>query len=215
MARKSFYECGPAEAATGPSLKHYKWHRNRRTAICELSRREAAWYQAERRVGHAIAEYSPLSPLGFECGTADDAERPSFRHYMWHRRRGTAQCGLSRAEWAWYNICNNDGRLPDGAGFVRLQWDIPTAVYQYSFVDGDRYYGITSRDPATRWMEHQYDQSPLGEKIRSGAVFVTEVLCVAPDRYRALEIEEMAIKAGNPWGRLLNRTHNEEAAIYG
>ena len=87
--------------------------------------------------------------------------------------------------------------------------DAETFVYQITFLDGDRYYGITSRDPMVRWKEHQGKDSLLGKKLRSGIVFITEVLCVAPNRRIALDIERMAIQSGNPWGALLNDIHQE------
>ena len=53
-------------------------------------------------------------PAPHICGTADDRERPSTRHYAWHLRNGTEPCGKSRCESSWYQAERKAGRsLPD------------------------------------------------------------------------------------------------------
>ena len=205
------YICGDAADATGPSYAHYKWHRNRGTDPCGKARHENGWAEAQHRVGHPLETYEPRYRDGYECGPAEDAEGPTTRHAQWHRKAGTPVCGKALAEDSWYVMEKDYGKGIDytyGEGVM----DGPTTVYQYTFLDGDRYYGRTGKKVERRWEEHEVADTPVGRKIRSGMAFVTEVLCVAPNRRMAMEIERMAIKSGNPWGKILNIIHNDGAS---
>ena len=203
------YQCGTEADAVAPSRNHYKWHKYAGTPVCGLAQREYGWAIAESHAGRVIEDYQPARHQGgYVCGAAADAESASGGHYGWHRWFGTQPCAKSLAEKAWEAAERRAGRKLDS--HVPFAQDVPTTVYQITFLDGDRYYGLTSLLPETRWKEHQVADTPVGRKIRSGTVFVTEVLCVAPNRRQAAEIERMAIKAGNPWGNLLNIQHNEE-----
>ena len=209
------FECGSEEAAEGPSNRHYDWHLRRNTAPCGKARREASWSCAERRAGHPLPDWKPRYNLkGHICEDAVAAQTASRAHYDWHHYWDTPPCGKATAEFAWWTLEKKRGyAIPDYDAETRMgtDWDAPTTVYQHTFIDGDRYYGISS-NPEYRWQQQKWETSPLGDKLRSGAMFITEVLCVAPNRRMAMEVERMAIKSGNPWGRLLNRIHNEEAA---
>ena len=78
-------------------------------------------------------------------------------------------------------------------------------VYAHMFADGDRYYGATAqRPPEYRWLSQWSEQSPVGRKMRTGIPFVSEVLCVAPDRATAERIERLAVLSGNPHGQIIN-----------
>ena len=207
----SNYICGSADEATGPSTAHYSWHRKRDTEPCDKSIREASWYSHEKYVGYPVADYKQRELVTYQCGPAEEAEGASSGHYGWHKWWETEPCPKSKKEQAWYAAEARLGHsLPDYEYYGTLDKNVPTSVYQYSFVDGDRYYGITCRDVETRWLEHQQADTLVGDKIRSGILFATEVLCVAPDRYQAEDIERLAVKSGNPWGRLLNIQHNQD-----
>ena len=78
-------------------------------------------------------------------------------------------------------------------------------VYQITFLSGDRYYGITSRTLPERLAQHRRGGTRAGRRINQGEAFTAEVLCVAPTKKEALEIERMAVRSGNPWGKVLNR----------
>ena len=200
------HTCGEAQDATGPGNGHSHWHRRLGTPLCGKARTELNWYAAERKAGRSLPDYKPVrNYAGYECGPAEAATGPSAGHYKWHRRYDTAQCGLALREMAWRNAEVTAGHpIPDYEPHSMFDPEAQATVYQITFLDGDRYYGVTAREPETRWREHWGRQSPLGEKMRSGVPFVTEVLCVAPTRRQAREIESMAIKAGNPWGAIIN-----------
>ena len=209
------YKCGETGDAVEPQSAHYAWDLTHKGKACDKARAEVAWYRAQIEAGYPLPDYKPRKNNweGWECGPADAATGPSQKHYGWHFENGTEPCGLSLAENAWrayelrtgkpapdYKYKDHHGGAPD--------WDAPTCVYQHTFLDGDRYYGI-SAEPHTRWLKQRREPTPLGDKMRSGAIFITEVLCVAPNRRMAEEIEKIAIKAGNPWGSLLNVAHNK------
>ena len=78
-------------------------------------------------------------------------------------------------------------------------------VYQVTFLSGDRYYGITSRTLNERLSQHRRGGTRAGRRINRGEAFTAEVLCVAPTKQQALEIERLAVRSGNPWGKVLNR----------
>ena len=205
------YQCGTAEDAGAPSSAHYAWHRRQGEEPCGKAIREHSLVGVLRRLGEIPEGYEPVSNHrgGYECDSEEAATVPSTAHYEWHRRQGDEPCGMSRWEYNWATAERKHGQpIPDWKPYG---WDTPTCVYQISFVDGDRYYGITSHQPELRWREHANADTPVGRKIRSGVIFVTEVLCVAPNRRMAMEVETMAIKAGNPWGNLLNIYGNEHA----
>ena len=209
------HECGPREAAEGPSGKHYDWHRYHQTPQCGKAKVERNWLEAEQSAGHPLPDYEPVRNMdGYECGTADEAVGPSTGHYHWHRRNGEDPCGKAIREHSWKGAERAAERpLPDYEPNTMYDPDAETFVYQITFIDGDRYYGVTSRNPEVRWREHRGTDTPLGRKLRSGTMFMTEVLCVAPNRRLALEVERMAIKSGNPWGSILNDFHNEREGI--
>ena len=56
------YECGTAKEATGPSNKHYNWHKKRRSPQCEKSRREYAWDKAEKYHDKQIENFQLTKP---------------------------------------------------------------------------------------------------------------------------------------------------------
>ena len=212
------YVCGTADTATRPDTSHYEWHRRHKTPACDKSKAENAWHYAEYRAGHSLPDYQwkPRTKSdGYKCGTAEEATSPNGNHYAWHLNSKIKPCDKSKKEKAWYIAELKKGKpLPDYVYKGPLDWDVPTSVYQITFIDGDRYYGITALvDVEERVREHQKADSPVGDKIRSGVVFIAELLCVAPDRYKALEIEKMAIKSGNPHGSLLNRQHNQDNTL--
>ena len=201
--------CGPREAAEKPGQGLYKWHKGRGETPCGRAYAEAAWYAAERKEQRAIPDWEPVHHYGgYQCGPADAAEEPSSRHYWWHERNKTEKCPKSLAERAWLEREKAAGRPLEFD--VPYDWDVPYSVYQYTFLDGDRYIGVTQRKPEERWKAQQLENSRLGEKLRTGAAFITDVLCVAADKQQALRIERALIKAGNPYGNLLNDIHNEE-----
>ena len=207
------YECGEAVEATEPNVAHYAWHLYNGTECCPRSRKEFAWSKAQDREERVIKDFDwqPKNMGGYECGTAEDAERPTSSHYSYDMTHYGKACDKAKVEGAWAAKERSLGRpVPDYEPYSDLDWDAPTSVYQYTFLDGDRYYGITSRRPEVRWQHQTRENSRLGEKIRSGVPYTTEVLCVAPDRRQAVEIERLAIKSGNPWGNLLNDQHNPD-----
>ena len=78
-------------------------------------------------------------------------------------------------------------------------------VYQITFLNRDRYYGITYATLEHRLRQHRWQNSRVGKRMKSGEAFTAEVLCLAPTRKQALEIERLAVRSGNPWGKVLNR----------
>ena len=211
--RMNGYECGEAEDAEGPSEGHYSWHLSNKTTPCGLALAERSWRAAEKHAGRSLPDYKRTEPLHYECGEAEDVERPSWSHYNWHRRKNTLPCGLAKAEMVWSQAENRAGHpLPDypqTKTMRELDWDAPTVLYRYSFEDGDAYWGITSSpDPEVRWKRQRAETTPLGEKIRSKVPFFVEVVAKYMDRRTAAEMERLVIQGGNPFGTLLNVVHN-------
>ena len=206
--------CGPAEAATGPGRGHRDWHSRNGTEPCPKSIREATWSWAERREGRPLPDYQPKFTRkmgGHVCGPAEAATEGSYAHYGWHRWNGTPICGKAQHEWRWrqaeYRI---NAIIEDYEPFAELNWDVPTSVYMIAWEDGTRYYGITHKPVEDRVYDHSISDRPVGDKLRSGMEHKVETLCVAPNRWVAMEIETLAIRSGNPWGELLNRQHNPD-----
>ena len=110
------YRCGTADEAAGPGRGHYKKHRNDGSEPCSKSRAEASWAVAETKAGHPLPDYryQPKNREGYRCGTADERETASRRHYWHHQDKGTKPCGKSLAEQNWANAETKAGRpLPD------------------------------------------------------------------------------------------------------
>lgn len=82
---------------------------------------------------------------------------------------------------------------------------VRTALYRRTdTATGRVYYGI-SDDPPTRWRQHEYEGSPLGKLLRSGADTDDKIVRWFPTRQDALEAEARAIRT-DP-AAVLNRTH--------
>ena len=96
------YECGEYDERETPSGRHYGWHENSGTEPCGKSRAEVAWYRAERVAGRPLPDWQPKKPVVYECGSREEAEKPSRNHYDWHRDKNTEQCGKALEEAAWY-----------------------------------------------------------------------------------------------------------------
>ena len=100
---RATYVCGSAEDATGPSSKHYSWHRKQGTAQCDKAKAEMSWMGAERRAGNSIPDYVYKRRVEYECGPTEAATAPGSSHMGWHRYNKTTPCGKSRKEAAWYD----------------------------------------------------------------------------------------------------------------
>ena len=116
------------------------------------------------------------------------------------KRRHPSEGQLLECEFSVSNISLSE-RFP---ALRRLGTRRSVLVYQVTFLSGDRYYGITSRTLTERLAQHRGGGTRVGRRMNAGETFTVEVLCVAPTRKQALEIERLAIKSGNPWGKVLN-----------
>ena len=94
--------CGTAEDATGPNQAHYDWHKYNKTDYCDKSRREIAWYNAEKNAGHPLPDWEPFIPEVYVCGTGEEATKPGSGHHQWHIRNETEPCDKSLWERSWY-----------------------------------------------------------------------------------------------------------------
>ena len=210
------YECGPASAATGPSLKHYSWHRNHRTDPCERSREEAAWYKAEQKLGSPIPDFirrqTHTEPEGgWVCGPAEEAAVASKAHSAWHERNGTEPCLLARKESAWWLAEFRTGMtIDDYDQYQEQKREQQTSLYRRQFEDGKRYWGISAQ-VAHRWKEEQAEPTLLGKKLRGGEPPVDQVIAVCPDYATAERLEKAIIKADDS-DLLLNERHNNGAS---
>ena len=64
------YDCGSEEEAEGPSVAHYRWHRNKRTAQCPKSLKERSWYDYEwNRDGQPCPDYEYGGSINWEIDT--------------------------------------------------------------------------------------------------------------------------------------------------
>ena len=209
-ARVFEYVCGPPGSATGPGTGHITKHRRDGTEPCGAAREEEGWHSWWRKTGRLDGyEYQPLA-ASHECGPADAATGPNAAHESWHRYHGTVPCGAALAEHARWNLERKKGRsLPDyeyKAGFV----DGPTILYRFLFADGMTYWGITGGRAAVRLREHWGNDSPLGDKLRSGALHDFAVVAVFPNRAEAAAAERDRIRA-EPADRVLNDHHRRAA----
>ena len=196
------YDCLSQIPKPGPG--HYGWHRYHRTDPCQMSRYEFSLHKYHRKHG-TLADYQ--KPFSYDCKAAPVA--PSRNHYAWHRTHKTKPCLTAQFEHALFTRMYLAG---DDLGDykVRQFTDGPTKVYQITFLsDNARYYGRTRKpDVEKRVQQHARNHPRLAPRIKDGEIYRVEQLCEAPDWRTAGEIEVLAIKSGNPWGPLLNSTHN-------
>ena len=198
--RPARYECGEEADATEAGTGHSAWHKRRKEEPCGKAKAESRLYQ-RKHYGYEGRVY-----YDHQCGEMEDAVYASTAHVLWHRKRGEVSCdkGLEEARRSRLKHSNGQMRLP----MKVMNWNRRHWVYQITFLNGDRYYGITLKMPKYRWEEHLRDKSILGEMMRSGLPYTAEVICETPNRREARRVERMAIASGNPWGRILNIQHN-------
>ena len=189
------HKCGPAVEATGPSKAAEWYHQQWGTPLCGKAKREKAWYLAEYRAGHTIADYQPKRHLGegWKCGAAEDATGPFTGHYATHYREGTLPCQRARREYGWWKAERDAGFSipnwrPENADQWRTCW-----LYRIWFADGSVYVGISHR-PDYRHRQHQQADSPVGERIRAGMIYKFEPLFELPNRSWAEEVEAGTIR---------------------
>ena len=193
------YVCidGPVTEASARAA-HYLWHRTNGEEPCPQSRKEVAAYQRLRECGTLDGWEYIGGGVDYDCLNDDGSVQGA--HAGYHRKYGEPVCRPSLSQEARYNRKRKSGSAEGVAGLH--------FVYQYTFLDGDRYYGITSRQVRFRHINHLSADSAVGRKLRSGAGYVLETICECPNREAALEVERLAVMSGNPWGKILNAAVN-------
>ena len=112
--RRAVHECGPTDAAKGPSRAHYEWHQRFGEDACPKSRAENAWYTAERLARKPLPDWKTKIRTPYVCGEAEDREQPGTGHRNWDRRKYGKACPKAYAEQNWYDAEKKYGRsIPD------------------------------------------------------------------------------------------------------
>ena len=198
------HDCNSTEPLK-PSVAHYRWHKRNSTIPCVRSKAESALDAYWRN--HATDEgfsYNENNRVEYDCAT-DKPYCISVEHLSWHKNNKTSPCKRSKIENSLYLYFVKYGTIEGHVYKARSYLeDKETKVYQVTFLDGDIYYGVTSGTLEDRLRKHAADTYNIGRKIRAGMPYYDEVLCIAPDRKTALELESLCIASGNPHGALLN-----------
>ena len=193
------YACGTEAEAGEPNSAHVMRDLRRYGKTCGAARRERLLYDRQ------LTGRDEAFRHDHRCGSREDAVKGSLAHYSWHKNVAfTSLCERALEEARLYRLSYRPDRPRRPAGWD----DRPTSVYQHRFLDGDSYTGIAF-DTEVRWRLERSSNSVVGEKMRSGVGYVSEVLYVAPDRRWAQLIEKGVIEAGNPFGRVLNIQHSQ------
>ena len=201
---RASYRCGTRAEAGKPNAAHAQWHRRHPELgpPCGAALEERLLYDRRLTGRPALKRYD------HGCGGRADAGEASYAHYYWHWQLDTLPCGRALEEARLYRVGWHGGQVKRGKAF----WKAATAVYRITFADGDIYTGI-GKNPERRWREHARADNEVGEKMRA-VLWWPEVLYVAPNRWWAQCVERGVIRAGNPFGRVLN-IHHSEAAVEG
>ena len=195
---RASYRCGTRSQAGEPNAAHAQWHRRHPElgAPCGAALEERLLYD-RRLTGRSARKWH-----SHDCGGLGDAVEASVAHYYWHWQLDTLPCERAVEEARLYRVGWHAGQVKRGDKY----WKAATAVYRITFADGDIYTGI-GNNPEKRWREHASADNEVGEKMRA-VLWWPEVLYVAPDRRWAQWVERGVIRAGNPFGRVLNIHHS-------
>ena len=182
-----------------PQEAHRTHHRNQGEAPCPLSLMEQTAHSYQTTNGEAWQEKI------WNCAADDGSVQCD--HHNYHRRiTKSPQCEPARLQNRRYHRQYRTGTPEETDRTMRAH-----KVYQFTFLNGDRYYGITFTTMKERLRRHLATTGyEIGDRLRNGEAYVLDVLCEAPDQAAAQKLERMMIRAGNPHGRILNIRHNPE-----
>ena len=177
-------------------------HRSRHLSAGETP---CGWSLLELQAHRYQQRGDPFAERIFNCAWDDGGTDEG--HYQWHRKPDKPPtCDVARAQYMRYHRIYRTGTTELGD---RL--DRPHRVYQITFLDGDRYYGITARTLNHRLTGHlSLEGYEVGDRLQAGEPYTMEQLCETPDGREAQVLERMMVRSGNPWGRVINRVHNPE-----
>ena len=198
-----------------PNSHHAAWHhRTPGAESCVQSKRERSadvWLKAKGTLdGWNWPNKKGKQPKVYSCVPSDVFE-PNGAHWHQHQRTpGGVPCEQSLKERSAYIYRLKYGNL-DGWEHRSKEGlrNVPHRLYKVTFLEGnDLYYGITRQPLDIRINYHTAAQSPVGLRITAGEIYTAQVLCEFPNRDEAEQTERLAIRSGNPSGRLLNDAHN-------
>ena len=139
--QKVTYDCH-STAELNPSSLHLRRHEDIGTRPCARAVHEhhlKLWIDA----GLDPEDYCANKKYRVPCDS-DKPLKPSRAHSSWHYRNGTPYCDRSREEARMSRHLAEHGNL-DGYQYKNRKYleNLPTSVYQITFVDKATYYGIT------------------------------------------------------------------------